>query len=166
MNYLHSDFDNEGQTCAEYRHAHPSPRHRFPTAALWAIGAALAIIAAVLLASVSIAQATPTARAVALSDAAVPPTYLVYLWPHGSVTFARETGRHRRAADNCPRGGYFSDVSAYAWNGAPLAPQRWDRIGVYYWQLGHGHHGRVTFDGITFRNESSRKVLVAGWCER
>lgn len=121
---------------------------------LFAIGAGL--IATVADASV------PQARPVALTEARSAPTYLVYLWPHGSVTYATGNDGH-----NCPgkRGGYFSDVSAYAWNGSALGPQRWDDIGAYYWHVPH-HHGRVTFDGSTFNNESRYRVLVAAWCER
>lgn len=160
MNYLHSDIP-EGMTAAEYRRSQPQPR-QFPTAALWAIGGTLVFIAAVLFATVSVAQASP--RAVSLSDARTPPTALAIVRPHHA---------YMPPADNegrpCGLGvrhhGYFSDVSAYQWTGAALAPQRWDRIGVYYWNIGHGHHGRVTYDGLMWRNESRRTVLVAGWCE-
>ena len=161
MNYIHTDIP-EGQTLQEYRHIHNPPRSRSMRRAVAAIFAALLLTVALTAVAYGTAHAaTPTPRAVSLSEAEVAPTYLVFLYPHASVTYA-----HGRYGYNCPRGGYFSDVSAYQWNGAALAPQRWDRIGVDYWNYGHGHHGRVTFDGITFRNEGSRPVLVAGWCER
>ena len=44
-----------------------------------------------------------------------------------------------------------------------LGGQRWnadhDRT---YWRAAYG--GRVTFDGVTFRNATTRTVLVGGWC--
>lgn len=93
-------------------------------------------------------------RSVALTDATIPPTYLTYLWPRARVTYA----------PNCQPSGYFSDVSAYRWDGRTLGPQRWNRDhDRTYWRDPSG--GRVTFDGITFRNHTNHPVLVAGWCE-
>jgi hypothetical protein len=96
--------------------------------------------------------------AVSLGQAETPPTYLTYLWPNGHVTYARGHDGH-----NCPRGGFFTDTSAYRWNGGALGPQRWNRDHTLtYWR---GYKGNVTFDGITFTNTTRAKVLVAGWCE-
>ena len=103
--------------------------------------------------------ATAHARPVSLSAALSPPTYLVFLYPHASVTYA-----YGREGYNCPREGrYFADVSAYAWNGSAIGAQRWTRDRtVTYWR---NRTGRVTFDGVTFRNASRQFVLVAGWCD-
>lgn len=109
----------------------------------------LAIVAALL-----IDPPSSHARAVSLSDSVYPPTYLVYLYPHASVTFADVKGY------NCPHGGYFSDVSAYSWHGRALGAQRHTTL-LDSWR---NRTGRVTFDGITFRNASRSYVLVAGWC--
>lgn len=104
-------------------------------------------------------------RAVGLFDAISAPSRLRYLRPRQSVTFA-----YGRAGNNCRRtrhhrAGFFSDVSAYTWRGGSLRPQRWiDSHTVIAWPSQDG--GRVTFDGITFRNRTPSPVLVAGWCER
>jgi hypothetical protein len=106
------------------------------------------------------ACAAPAAgRSVSLSDATAAPTYLVYLWPGGTVTYADRHG------ENCPSGGYFSDVQAYHWNGSALPyGQRWSaRLGVQYWR--NEHRRLVTFDGVTFANRTRASVLVAAWCE-
>lgn len=112
---------------------------------------------------------------VGLADATTAPTYLVYLWPHGSVTYSSgRDGWNCRKGQRLPdgstlkRNGWFSDVSAYAWNGTAIGAQvdydDYDAWSVRsYW---HGAHGHVTFDGITFYNGSNVPVLVAGWCER
>lgn len=98
-------------------------------------------------------------RAVGLFDAVAPPQYLVYLGPGASVTYAYGHDGH-----NCPRGGFFTDTSAYTWRGGSLTPQRWNRDRTLtFWRSQDG--GRVTFDGITFRNRTPSPVLVAGWCE-
>lgn len=97
-------------------------------------------------------------RAVSLSEARQAPTYLVMLYPGASVSYDPDDGM-----GNCPhRGGFFSDVSAYDWRGGAIGPQRTDDWSVEYWR--HPSGGRVTFDGLTFRNRTHRKVLVAGWC--
>ena len=161
MNYIHTDIP-EGMTAAEYRRECARAESHAIRRAVVAIAAALvltAILTAIATMSASAATLRPEAHAVALSDAERAPSALALLLPHASVTYA-----HGRAGYNCPRG-YFTDVSAYQWNGGALAPQRWDRIGVAYWNYGHGHHGRVTFNGVTFTNEGARPVLVAGWCE-
>lgn len=109
-----------------------------------------------LIAALSIGGAVENAhaRAVSLADASYPPTYLVYLYPGASVTYADH-------GENCPGGGFFSDVSAYQWNGHAVGRQHHTELSDY-WPT---KSGRVTFDGITFRNRSHRPVLVAGWCE-
>lgn len=107
---------------------------------------------------VASAQAKAAQRAVSLQDARVAPTYLVYLWPHGSVTYARGSDGH-----NCQHGGFFSDVSAYTWKGGELSDQHWSKHRqLAYWHDDKGK--RVTFDGITFRNHTRARVLVGAWC--
>jgi hypothetical protein len=112
-----------------------------------AILTALAI--AVLSAPAATASSEPQARPVTLRDARVAPSYLHLVQPGRSVTRTHQ----------CDRGGYWTELSAYQWNGEALPAQRWnadhDRMS---W-------GRVTFDGITFRNHYSQPVIVAGWCE-
>lgn len=113
----------------------------------------------VILALLGVVAGCAHARPVSLSDALSPPTELVFLYPHASVTYA-----YGREGYNCPREGrYFSDVSAYNWRGDAIGAQRWNRDHtVTYWR---NRTGRVTFDGITFRNDSRQFVLVAGWCD-
>lgn len=97
-----------------------------------------------------------TARAVALSDATWPPSALRLLYPGQTWTVARD-------GTPCPRGGYYGDVSAYRWNGSALGAQTWTADHqVTYWRA---TRGRVTFDGVTFRNRTRDPVLVAGWCQ-
>lgn len=96
-------------------------------------------------------------REVELSDARRAPSKLAYLKPGQYKTWA-----HGEAGFNCRRG-YFTDTSAYHWDGSALAPQRWNRDRTLaYWR---SVRGRVTFDGITFRNHTSQPVIVAGWCD-
>lgn len=113
-------------------------------AAVWA---ALGMLAAAALAS-------PTdARRVSLTDARVAPSMMVLVPAH-------ET---HNALTQCAHGTYYSDISAYRWNGRALGAQRWTRERTLtYWRA---RHGRVTFDGITWRNRTRAAVLVAGWCE-
>lgn len=120
---------------------------------------AVAMIAAVALISVcasalgaSLASASTPARAVSLSDARIAPDMLRILPAGHAATFLRQ----------CPRGHYFTETSAYRWNGRALSGQRWnaDRT-LTYWRA---RHGRVTFDGLTFHNGTRAAVLVAGWC--
>lgn len=105
---------------------------------------------------------TAQARPVALSDATIAPTEMVYLYPNASVTYADGRGY------NCPdHKSWFTDTSAYQWNGKAMGPQHQSKGSNYfdYWvRPGHPHQ-RVTFDGITFRNHTKIGVLVAGWCE-
>lgn len=118
-----------------------------------------ALTSALLLAGILLAgsAASRQAREVELSDARVAPSTLDYLKAGRSRTYSRGKQGH-----NCKHG-WFSDVSAYHWDGSALAPQRWNRDHtVTYWR---SVKGRVTFDGITFRNLTDRPVLVAGWCE-
>ena len=108
------------------------------------IAAALAVTAAL-----SVPSDASAARAVSLADASAAPSYLRLLAPGEAVTRSRQCGR-----------AYWSDVNAYRWHGGTLAPQRWNRDRTLT------RWGRVTFDGLTFRNGSRSAVLVAGWCER
>lgn len=63
----------------------------------------------------------------------------------------------------CPGRAVFSDVHAVRSDGSPLySAQAWTRDGLTYWR---GRHGRVTFDGLVFRNRTHARVWVAGWCE-
>lgn len=105
----------------------------------------------------SVASDSMRARPVALTDATSAPTMLRLVRAHGAYTPAQ-----------CGHGAFFSDVSAYRWNGKALGHQTWSEhapVGgglAYYWTA---RHGRVWFDGATFYNHSSATVLVAGWCE-
>ena len=112
-----------------------------------------AILTALVLANLtawSMAAAAPLqaaqGRPVTLRQAAIPPTYLRMLQPGRSTTVTRQCGSQ-----------YWSELSAYQWNGEALPGQR------YYGE--RMHWGRVTFDGITWRNGTSQPVLVAGWCD-
>jgi hypothetical protein len=108
--------------------------------------AAAAILCVASLASAT-AQAQPPSQPVALRDAIVAPDYLRIIKPGRSVTVRNQC-----------HGRYWSELSAYRWNGEALPGQRWnadnDRT---YW-------GRVTFDGITWTNHYGSAVMVAGWC--
>ncbi len=98
-----------------------------------------------------LAVAAPTAdasRAVSLDDARTAPDALTYLSAGESVSFEAP----------CP--GPFTEASAYGWRGRALGAQR-RTDALTYWRT---RTGRVTFDGVTFRNASRRPVLVAGWC--
>lgn len=122
--------------------------------------AVLLVLAAMVLLTWGLAGlARADVRAVSLSDASAPPASLVYLYPGASVTLA-----HARTGYTCaPAGRYFSDVSAYRWDGSALGPQRWEARALrYVWR---DHAGRaVTWDGATWRNHTGAPVLVAGWC--
>jgi hypothetical protein len=90
----------------------------------------------------------PAARAVALSDATAPPTTLTLLRPGRSTTWQGAC--------------LLSDASAYGWRGEALGAQRWvAHRTVMTWR---GTGGRVTFDGVAFRNHTRAAVIVAGWC--
>lgn len=121
--------------------------------------AVAAIAFVVVMFNVSQAHGKP----VGLSQSEVAPTYLTYLWPGASVTYASEDDGYN-CVDKHGRGvGWFSDVSAYTWQGKPLSQQQWaQHHTLTFWRA---KKGRVTFDGITFRNHTSKPVLVAGWCE-
>lgn len=92
------------------------------------------------------------ARAVSLSDAATMPTVEHALRAHRSVSVPLWCAFN------------LTDVSAYYWDGSALGAQRWtsDHT-VTYWRA---KRGRVTFDGLTFRNRTRATVLVAVWCAR
>jgi len=104
------------------------------------------------------AHAAPAAQPVKLSDARTAPDYLRSLKPGRTVTVAD--------GEQCVSDGHaalFSDVSAYRGRGGALGGQRWNADhDVTYWRAAYG--GRVTFDGIAFRNATTRTVLVGGWC--
>jgi hypothetical protein len=161
-------FIRPGIVSEHWRAAYRAPRltsaDRKRAALAFAPLAALAVIVAALAFAVptshaSAKRAPHAPLAVGLFDATTPPQYEVYLGVGASVTYA-----HGRNGYNCPRGGYFTDVSAYTWRGGSLTVQRWNRDHTLtYWRSQDG--GRVTFDGITFRNHSRAPVLVAGWCD-
>lgn len=92
-------------------------------------------------------------RAVSLTDASVPPTFLRIVRP----------GRGYATLTQCRGGAMFSDMSAYRWNGRKLSAQRRMRDGTQYWRDRRG--GRVTFDGLVWQNRTRHAVLIAGWCE-
>lgn len=76
-----------------------------------------AAIAAGILASGYVADAALTAQPVALSDANTPPTVLRYVQPHHSVTYASEDDGYNCLDANGRGRSFFTEVSAYAWNG-------------------------------------------------
>lgn len=97
-------------------------------------------------------------RSVSLSDARFAPSVLVYVRAGETYTL-----RHARPCKGKRGRSYFTDVSAYTWQGGALGAQTWDAGDeVYAWRA---PSGRVAFDGRTFHNETSAPVLVAGWCE-
>lgn len=115
----------------------------------------------------TLAHADTGARSVSLDDALSPPSRSAYLYPGARVTYA-----YGHQGLNCPPNGdadvsgFFTDVSAYRWNGHAMAhAQEWDTDGfiVTLWRDSSGRS--VTFDGITFRNHTHHRVIVAGWCE-
>lgn len=124
-----------------------------------------ALLSIALGAILSPSHAQASAHPTYLSDATRSPRTLVLLPPRAHVTYA-----HGRAGWQCrrgPQGYYYSEVQAYTWHGGALQVQRWsaDRT-LTYWRLPRAYgRGRVTFDGVTFRNHSTRPALVAGWCE-
>lgn len=108
------------------------------------------------------AQGAP--RAVSLADAHVSPSMLRYVFP--GHTFTPRTDAQGHPCHAHGRAGFYSDVSAYRWNGSALGPQRWNaRALVYYWHA-RGDAGAAVYDGLSFRNDTYAPVLVAGWCER
>lgn len=111
------------------------------------------IIAAVSLTGAAVAKAKrpPVGRPVSLSQARTAPDFIASVRSHTVVT-----------VDGQCRRGYFTDTSAYWSNGDALAGQRWtfDRA-LTYWKAPRGY---VTFDGVTFRNLTPYRVLIAGWC--
>lgn len=105
----------------------------------------------------------PKAHPVSLWDATVAPSELAYLKPGKSVTFASEDDGYNCTNAKGRGTGWFTDTSAYGWNGEAVGAQRWNADHtVTYWMVAHR---RVTFDGITFRNHSKLSVIVAGWCD-
>ena len=112
-----------------------------------------AIAVAILLSFVCATVARADARPVALTDAHYAPTTLAYMYPHTSITLADAA---------CPRGGFYSDVSAYRWDGRALSAQT--RVASrHVWRDSRGH--AVTWDGATVRNHTNTRVIFAGWCE-
>lgn len=112
--------------------------------------------------TVALIVRTPSAGAHPVSPirAAVAPSEMAYVKPRRSVTFA-----HGVEGWNCPPRGWFSDVSAYRWNGGALGEQEWPSDTPFPHYTWRDEDGRsITFDGITFRNHTRRSVLVAGWC--
>lgn len=116
------------------------------------------VLSAILIVAVgchaSAVMAAPTARAVPLAAATEAPAMLRYLMP----------GQHETRVIQCPNAVHWTNVSAYRWNGRALGAQRWSANALRdVWDDPRG--GRVTFDGITFRNRTRAPVLVAGWCD-
>jgi hypothetical protein len=129
----------------------------YSTATRFAILYALATVAcAVILASVAGNALASPARAVSYSDRNTDPTMRAWVAPGQDVSIMGQ----------CEDGGYYTDVAAYRANGAPLMGQRWTRDRtVTYWTMPRTRvHARVTFDGVTFHNGTSVRVMIAGWC--
>lgn len=111
--------------------------------------AVLATLAVCTIAMPAVSRADPRPMGPTLEMARSAPQTLRYLKAHTAVTITRQ----------CPRGHYWTELSAYTWRGGRLPAQ-----------VRHGgvnsreQWGRVTFDGITWRNHYNHPVLVAGWC--
>lgn len=115
--------------------------------------AALIVALGLAIASDAEGHSAHGSRAVSLSEARYAPTMLARI-PAGT----RATFDHQ-----CPRGTFYSEVSAYRADGSALGPQRWNRDHTRtYWRASPTR--AVGFDGITFHNRTTRPVLVAGWC--
>jgi hypothetical protein len=94
------------------------------------------------------------ATPVSLDDAAVAPSMLYYLGPGERIMVPEP---------QCKHGSYFTDISAYRWNGHALSGQQWTKDNLLtYWSARSGR--RVTYNGIAFRNHTHGHVIVAGWC--
>jgi hypothetical protein len=102
---------------------------------------------------VSIGTPLRVARPVALTDARVSPDTLARIPAHSERTYP--------ASAQCGDG-YWTEYSAYTRTGGALGGQQWNEDNTLSWW--RAPHGRVTFDGITFRNKTNRTVLVGGWC--
>lgn len=112
--------------------------------------AALAVAGS--LAATAVAVAAPQPRAVPASAATVGADFSASLRPGGVVTVDHQ----------CAHGGWFTEFQAYRSDGRALGPQRRSPDGrLRFWA---GRHGRVTFDGVTFRNGTRARARVAGWC--
>lgn len=139
--------------------------HRTFTLRLSAIMAAAGLL--ILGIGYGTAHAAAGGKSVELSAASIEPDYLAYVPSDGRATPKRAIrdyyGRPCRNPDTGRRG-YFSDVQAYRWDGGALAGQQWDGTRLLYSWADTREGGRVTYDGITFRNHTARPVLVAGWC--
>lgn len=139
------------------RHTLPA---RIPTPCDWSgylTAACVALVALACVASPAYADhpRSPGSapRAVSLSDASVPPSFLRLVKPRRAYVVARQ----------CASGALYSDVSAYGWRGGRIGRQHWNRARtITYWNT---RTGRVTFDGIVWQNNSRRAVLIAGWCD-
>ena len=129
---------------------------RYRLATFFAFCYALAFVAGAYCAGEARASTDrPLARSVALADASVAPTWKRTLAPGAYVH-----------APTCKGGGFPSDVGAYRADGSAMSGQRWDKRTLrYYWRSLYGARGRVTYDGATFRNNTSAPRLVAQWCE-
>lgn len=112
---------------------------------------AIAFTAFMLFALAGIAAAAAAdARPVGLWDATARPDYVRTLKPHRFAT---------------ARGCWLTEYQAYRYNGGPLANQRRHNgpFPYVYWRDSR-NGGNVTFDGITFVNNTQHTVIVAGWC--
>lgn len=143
-------------------------RKPFTLAILCALCLVAAIILAGSLAQDASAHVSAPAKAVALTDASDAPTFLRMIPPRGHVTPARaihdRLGRPCRNPETGKRG-YFSNVQAYAWNGASIGGQQYDHHeSIDFWRI-PGLKRVVWYDGLTFHNPTRTSVLVAGWCE-
>lgn len=108
-------------------------------------------------------DAMAQARPVALADAHSAPSMLHYV--QAGRYFTPNTDAMGRPCKRTAQArAYYSDVSAYAWDGSALGAQRRNaRTLLTYWHR-PGSAGAVTYDGLTFHNDTYAPVLVAGWC--
>jgi len=132
---------------------------RARTGILPAILASAAMVGGTVVAGSVASDAMASARPVALADATVPPTVLVYVAPGRGYT----TRHARPCRARSGRRGYFSDVSAYRWDGSALGAQTWHAPELAYVWRDHDDFA-VTYNGRTFFNDTTAPVLVAGWC--
>lgn len=104
----------------------------------------------------NLASADAAANPVGLADARSAPQTILYVIPGGQYDTLD-------GVSQCARGGFWTEFSAYRWDGSALGGQRWNAMhDRAYWHDARG--GRVTFDGRTIYNGTRHPILFAGWC--
>ncbi len=124
----------------------------FRLAACAIIGAAILSLSATAL-SAELAHAERLPRAVSLSDATHAPRSAFFVFPGETII----------GKVQCPRGHFWTETSAYRWDGSALSAQRWNRLhDRTFWRDSRG--GRVIFDGVAVHNGTRAPIIFAGWC--